>query len=353
MDKSIPNAPPEKTADDQSILEQAQRMSLKAAGYLYLVGDAALYASGRMSGRNKEAAAGLIYSIGGVAPALFANDSTEHKLQQLYRKLGHHLQQNGAVLPSDSPVTTATLASSGGVLETAQDFLYRYPSQILNAVYAVGGTQLLRSGLQHHKRGDAAAGALVTAGGLAGLLIPEEPPEETGKPPANFFESPWQWMKEKPLRVSGLLYQANNVMLGASVFDEYRRAQPGDHSWVAKLGTVGCYFLANTLLTMSSKDYALENEQGRPDREAMEALESVSAHIVAAQPPERQAAIIQEISGYLSGQSEVKIHAGDLAKAIEERVRTLTAPPAPTPKISAVASVQPYQPMVASPNLPA
>lgn len=337
MDKSIPNAPPEKTADNQGILEQAQRMSLKAAGYLYLVGDAALFASGRMSGRKKEAAAGLIYSVGGLAPALFANDSTEHKLQQIYKKLGRHLEQNGVTLPADSPLTAAVLASNGGVLESAQDFLYRYPSQILNAVYAVGGTQLLRSGLQHHKRGDAAAGALVTAGGLAGLLIPEEPPEETGKPPASFFESPWQWMKEKPLRVSGLLYQANNVMLGASVFEEYRKAQPGQYSWAAKLGTVGCYFMANALLAMSSKDYALENEQGRPDKEAMDALERMSAHIVAAQPPERRAAIIQEISGYLSGQSEVKINAGELAKAIEARVKELTAAPSRTVSQATVA----------------
>lgn len=337
MEQSVnnPAGQQNQSAAPATFSDQIREVSLKAAGFLYLVGDAALFASGMMSGRKKEATTGLIYSVGGLAPALYGSESAEHKLRGLYRKLGRHLEKNGVVLPKDSPITMELLTAKGGALENVQTFLYQYPSEILNAVYAVGGTQLLRSGLQHNKHWDAASGALVAAGGLAGLIIPEEAPEQN-QSPTKFMDNPWAWMKEKPLRVSGYLYQLNNVTLGVSVWNEYKK-HPEQSSWVAKLATVCSYVLANGLLAISSKDNSFHKTQH--DNEAMNTLELICAHIINAQPKEVQEKLLDQVTGFLCAQEEVKMTTDDLKKAILEKISGLTSTDKkPTALVSAPAA---------------
>src|SRR5262249_40981133 len=152
-------------------------------------------------------------------------------------------------------VALELLVAKNDKLEGVQQFFYRHPSEVLNTIYATGGIQLLRSGLQHGRPWDAASGALVATGGLAGLLIPEKA-RDPDHPASNPIEAAWQWVREKPLRVSGLLYQLNNVTLGMSVLNEYRK-YPQQRSWVAKLVTLGAYSMANGLLSITSKSNSL------------------------------------------------------------------------------------------------
>ncbi len=308
------------------LLEDAKENSLRSAGYALLVGDAGLFASGIMSGRYKEATAGLAWGIGGLACAKYGNPNADAQLKLMSHKLGDYLRKQHIIIPH-SP-DDALLAKPGGVIDRIEDFLYTYPSQMMNTVFAVGGVQLLRSGLQHRKGWDAASGALVTAGALAGLLIPETNSADSSKQKSS--NPVVHWFQEKPLRISAAAYTLNDITLFISAMKE-RRANPAQKSYLFKFLTVGAYAFGNAMLAMSSKQQG-GDKNNASKREAMEKLADTSAHVVAAQHPELQDALVQQIAVFLSSQPEVTLKAPEISAMLREKLADLQPQ---TPQIAA------------------
>lgn len=306
-------------------LEQLHEQSLKASGYSYMIGDAALAAAGFLSGRHKEAASGLLYGAGGLVLATCGNPSTEKRLQMLYQDMGKYLQQQGVSIPAGTHAAEA-LSQPGGVVGHIEKFLYSYPSQILNTLFAAGGVQMLRSGLQHQKGWDTASGALVAAGGLVGLLVNERKPDPQEHARKGLIGKAMDWVQEKPLRLSGYLYMGNNATLLMSAMKE-RKADPGQHSYLLKLLTVASYVVANSLFAMSSKDNISCKE--KLDPRALDELEHVAAEVIAAQPRPMREQLINQMAAYLSAQSHTSIPVEELARAMHERVEQQLHPSQP------------------------
>ncbi len=297
-------------------------ISLKASGLAYLAGDASLFVSGRMAGRNKEANAGALYALGGVLCALFGNPSADKQLKLLIRRLGDYLKKQGVEIPK-SP-TTVDMVKPGGLLEHITTFLYKYPTQILNLMFAYGGTQLFQSGRKKNKPWDAVAGVCVTAGGLAGLLITEGK-SDSDHPPHGAIAQAMDWIREKPLRLTGALYMANNVALTLSAYGERKdyfgaRKDTKNKSYLFKFLTVACYLFANSMLTLSSKDNVGAGAREKSTDNAVSALADVSAKVIAAQHPELQEALVQNIAGYLSSQPEIKKTAPEIASLLHKKL---------------------------------
>lgn len=309
--------PADKT--DDTPFDALKDSSLKAAGYAYLVGDAALFASGVMSGRKGEAASGLLYTVGGLTCARYANPKAEKQLQLLGARLGAYLRKEGVAIP-DQPDLQA-LMKPGGVMDHVEAFLYAYPSQVLNATYAAGGIQLLRSGLQHGKRWDMASGALVAAGGLAGLLVHEHPADPE-HPPRTPFSRALSWLQEKPLRISGGLYALNNATLIMSALGE-RRETPANRSYMFKFLTAASYIFANAMLAISSKENGAGREQGD---DALDRLADAAARIIAAQPQALREGLTQHVAAFLAAQPEVPLKAEDIALLMQQKLRSVRAP---------------------------
>ena len=336
---SIPNYsgdPNDKT--DDTPFDALKESSLKAAGYAYLVGDAGLFASGMMAGRSKEAASGLLYTVGGLACAKYANPSAEKQLKLLGTRLGSYLRKEGVNIPADADLKELT--KPAGALDQVEAFLYKYPSQVLNATYAVGGVQLLRSGMQHGKGWDTASGALVAAGGLAGLLISEKKPD-TEHPAKTPFAKAMSWLQEKPLRISGGLYALNNVTLIMSALGE-RKANPANHSYMFKFLTAASYILGNGLLAMSSKDNHGSDTHGS---EALDKLASAAARIIAAQPAEVREPLLQHVAGFLAAQPEVDRKAEDITKLMHEKMQQVQSVGSPGSWLSRVPAWTPGTPV--------
>lgn len=336
---SIPNYsgdPADKT--DDTPFDALKDKSLKAAGYAYLVGDAALFASGMMAGRHKEAASGLLYTVGGLACAKYANPTAEKQLKLLGTRMGNYLRKEGVAIP-DQP-DLQELTKPHGVVEQLEAFLYKYPSQVLNATYAVGGVQLLRSGMQHGKHWDTASGALVAAGGLAGLLISEKK-TDPGHPPKTAFAKAAAWLQEKPLRISGGLYAMNNVTLIMSALGE-RKASPANSSYLFKFLTATSYIFANAMLSMSSKDNHASDSHAS---EALDKLAGAAARIISAQPKEVQEPLLQHVAGFLAAQPEVDRKAEEITRLMHEKMQQVQGIDAPGSWLSRVPSWQPGNPV--------
>lgn len=309
---NYPGDPKDRT--DDTPFDALKHNSLKAAGVAYLLGDAALFASGAMAGRYKEASSGLLWGIGGLVCAKYANPSAEKQLKLLSSRLSHYLRRQGIEIPHTPD--TETLAQKDGIIDHVEAFLYQYPSQVLNATYAVGAAQLIRSGLQHGKHWDAASGALVAAGALSGLLVQEKKPDPD-HPPKTAFSKAMTWLQEKPLRISGGLYALNNVALIMSALKE-RRTNPAMKSYWFKFLTAASYIFGNTMLALSSK----ENGGSEKDtKEAMDKLATAAAHVIAAQAPEVQEGLVSHIAGYLASQPSVGMKADEINTLLHDKLR--------------------------------
>jgi hypothetical protein len=313
-------AAPEQPASATSKLKDS---SLKAAGYGYLVGDAALFVAGiaakdpKTNKRNyKDATVGLAWGIGGLAAARYGNPKAEQQLRILSYRLGEHLREKGVDIPSSS--TTSTLAKEGGIIDKIESFLYTYPSESLNAVYAAFATLLTYSGIKGNNKAKAITGALITAGGLAGLLIHEKKPDPN-HPATGIIEKTKEWVQEKPLRVPGTLYGLSNIGLIMTAF-KAKKDQPDQKlSYFSLFLTAASYIFANTMLRLSSKDHAGEGDI-KESRKALQELANGAAHVIATQKPEVQETLVQDISNYLAKDSMVKMSAPEIAELLHAKL---------------------------------
>ena len=311
--------------------EQEQRSwrdkTVKAAGYGYLLGDAAMAASGLIKG-DKGAQifrAGAIWSAGGIGAALYGNPDIEKQLDILAHKLEKHLAKNGATVTDAVRANTELLQGKDGLAAKLDRFLHTHPTELLNAAYAIGGGVLLngvrgRLGTQRGKI-EAGMGALVLAGALCGLLIKEDPNAQEKVDQNSLTSRVAGYIKEKPMRLASALYWANNglgianAVMDKKEYEHLPRAGMKAHHFSFLM--VASYIAANAMLFSSSRDQ-IQEKKFKPEHIAK--LEQVAAEIIAAQPPQLQAALLTDVSKYLAHEKMVDVTAEALSKQLIARV---------------------------------
>jgi hypothetical protein len=317
---NFPGDPEDNT--DNTPFEALQSSTLSKAGWAYLLGDASLFAAGAMKGQWKEASTGALWGIAGLFPAFYGNPKAEKQLELLSNHLGDYLRKQGITIPKEPD--TQLLMKPQGVWDHMESFFYAYPSQMLNAVYAIGSTTLIASGIQKGNRGDTAAGALVAAGALAGLLVPEKKIDPEN-PPKTAFSKAVAWLQEKPLRISGAFYWANNIGLMAGALED-KRKNPANKGYIFKYLTVASYVFGNAMLAMSSKGHGTAT--GTENHAAMNKLAVSAAHVIAAQPPQVQEALINQIAGFLASDPHAHhLKAEEISNLLHQKMKEIVKSP--------------------------
>jgi hypothetical protein len=214
---------------------------------------------------------------------------------------------------------------------------------MLNAAYAIGAGFLLKDGFKelsthqktlwpkftqgfsldgmlHASRGISKnlwMGALVGGGAVSGLLIKEDPDAKKHAAHGNIFQRAAAYIKEKPLRLTGTLYGANNIFTVLKAYEDY--ANRGLYSGAVKPHvfsgtTAATYIISNILLTTVSRDQASAKQM--PAEQLLQ-LEDAAARMIAAQPEEKRHALIMDVSHFLSKEKG----AGLNAAKIEDQLR--------------------------------
>jgi hypothetical protein len=313
-----------------SHLGHLKEKSLKIAGYAYLIGDAALFGSGITAkpANYKDALVGLSWGLGGMAAARYGNPAADKQLKMLNHDLGNYLRNHGVAIPQNP--TTADLAKEGGLIDKIETFLYTYPSQSLNAVYGGFASLLTYSGIKGKNPSKTVTGALIMAGGLAGLLIQEKKPDPA-HPPQGVVEKAWSWAQEKPLRISGTLYGLSNIGLVMTAFKAKSQHPSEKTSYSLLFLTAASYIFANTMLRFSSKDHGGAGDV-KAANQAMEALANESAAVIAAQPPEVQETLVKNIADHMAESSFVKMSSDEIAGLLTTKLASMTQTQPPLAK---------------------
>lgn len=318
---------PETDSEDQELSRtgKAARLirdnKLKVAGIGQLTADTALLAYGFIKGHPEIGSIGALGYAAGLIGARYGNPKDAKQLELVERHLGEYLQRQGVVIPKDP--TMEGLMKPGGIIDHAEEFLYARPAQMMNACFGLMGVQFMRGGIRENQKSMMVSGTLMMASALAGLLIKEQQPDPE-HPPQTTLQKAWSWVQEKPLRLTGILANLNQVSFGYNTWQEYK-ANPAQKAYLLKAVAVAGFTLCNCMLGMSSTGHGGGEQM---DEETRDKLADVSARVIAAQPKEVQDAVLQHISGFLATQPYLHMKAQDIGAMLQSKIAEVAkAPP--------------------------
>ncbi len=326
-------------------------VALKVAGVGYSVGDLTMGAAAKLRGEDDVFNGAAIWLAGGIAAARYGNPSEQKQIELLSQKLEQHLKAQGIDIPDDVREQNALLKKPDFITR-CENFLYQHPSEMLNAAYAIGAALLFKNGIKelnaeskglipkftegYSLKGIISAvngisknfwmGTLVGGGALAGLFIKEDPNARKNLKEHGVWARFRAFIEEKPLRLTGALYGANNVFTVLKAVEDYsvhnnpsRVLNPHIFSGT----TAGMYILSNILLTTVSRDQASAKHMpaGQLTR-----LEDAAARVIAAQPEKERTMLLQEVSQFMAQQKSVGLKAPEIEQQLAARVAALNQP---------------------------
>ena len=289
----------------KNLNEWAEHHSLKTAGWLNLIGDVGLLVHGLQTGQPYEILGGALYTGGAGVLSRYANVTTEHQVKQVLAQTADSIQQQAGQLPEDAGLTRIAEAHRKGGLQRVEDFLYRYPAEVMLSAYTLGALAMLRSGM---KKGDPwGIGYGVSSVGfkLASLMIPEKRKSDApGAAPADAgpIGAAIDWVREKPLRLMGFGSLVTDTLLGMSAYRDFKQSK-NQKGYIFKFITTGAYLAADLLMAVSNKH--TENADGKfsPDEQAR--IEAMAAETIARQPKELQGPLVLKVSRLLGARPEM------------------------------------------------
>lgn len=313
--------------------------ALTYAGYSYLIADGALAAHGLLNKRPDRAFTGLSWATGGLAAALYGQMPPEIRERQVAYDLADFLQNEGITIPAQSALHRRHLHDRTHLNTRAEQFLYRYPSQILNGIFLAGGMTLLRSGMRQKipDPWEAASGILVSSGAAAGLLLPEKPADE----PSQAATLSPQWFLDKPLRISATLYTLHDLALLKSALRE--RSNPGrQRAYQLKIASALSYLVGQGFLAFASKS----SESVLFNDDQIGRLLDMTGDVLQRSGHADDTALIERLSEHLAARGDIAQDAPTLTQMFQDRL----SPRTPSPRLYSPASAQHYAPATPSPH---
>lgn len=323
----------------------ASRMEKRQLGGIgFLIGNAALFFNGLIANchaptaESRKAGAGRMVSSalwGGSSAflATYGDRPVEAQQTRLEEKLASYLQQHGVPLDAQT-LRKADADQRHGWFTKVEDFFYAHPIECTNAYYTLAATGFAVSGALRRKDGNIKAGnanigvgALVLAGALASILIPEKTHEQVEA--QGQAGTLWGKIQEHPLGYVRWLFLSADAMIGMQAVGEYQAAKAlpkGDGYRQWQFGMAG---LSATAMGMAmTADYLTSGSKkagGTPEaREGAQAqLLAAAGKQLASMPAAEREAIIQTVAQYLSKQPELRLYdrtAEQLAADLRQRV---------------------------------
>ncbi len=319
----------------------------KLVGIGYLIGDAAIALNGILGMRaerkvgdvgavkeyKKELATGLLWGAGGAVMAKYGNRPLEQQMAALEQRLSAHFAEQGIMI-SEEVLLKAKKENDKSFFAKIEDFMYKYPTEILNAIYAVGAGLLISQGLnqeifnkdsglrtamakesrQHYKASDIqhistlGMGVMIMAGALSGLLIKHKSQEQLDEQGISGLRGA---MHKNASMINGGLYLANNGFTINGIFKNkkaYQNAEKYEQDFLTKNMyllrgvTAASYIGSNILLAGGS---AADKAEAERAESAKEEILRGCAQIIHAQEPQLRDALIEDTARYLCHQKEL------------------------------------------------
>ncbi len=210
--------------------------SIQLAGATYLFADAMPILSGVVRKTPSEVIQGAMWGSTSLGLLLFGRKNPNIQMANMYGQMKDYLQNEGVSIADDNALSLKQLKSDSSTFNSLVNFFYEHPILFNNGVQGLGGVMQLNAGRAQDNLFKTWAGASVAAGMWSGLLTPED--KYAGLSPekrteylmkeargeqdegagfsTRLFDDPINWVREKPLRLSGYSAIIGNFLTGAS-----------------------------------------------------------------------------------------------------------------------------------------
>lgn len=309
--------------DKTSFSDKFKKRSLQASGLFYLLSDAAYTAYGYKKAHWEDIAAGVGYLAGSsVLTAYGKHDTATTEIHDIAKKMEEAVKQHAEKLPDNCSLSAITKDHKHGIIKTADDFLKRYPSEMLNASFILAGGLIMTSAFRNgalSKNFDFSGktpqqikdltksawmnvgiGVVNMVGGLSSIMITEKA-HDPDAPKKHGLESLWEKIQEKPLAVAGISYIVSTIFHAGSNYKDYIVAkQTGDKQMLAavpyRAAFIGACLVAEVLMAVSSKGHG---SGVIVDNSVDESIVSLAADLIVQQPAKDREQLIDYLATFL------------------------------------------------------
>ncbi len=320
--------PPTETPSDAPRQEQSgargffRKNSLQLAGLLNLIGDASLLGAGYKAKDKLMTLAGGLYTGGALALARYGKPSSERVLRTLSEDTADFLKQKTGGLPQGTELSGIDGQKPNGIVGKAENYLRRHPADAMLGLYTAGAAAMLGSGIATNNKKRIGYGVWSLAVKLASFLMPEQAKAdvfEKQETSSNPIRQAINWIKEKPLRLFGYGSLITELLLTASVFEDYKSGDAAKKKGaIFGFVTAGAYIASDILMAVSSKDAA--NTNGKLSFDEQRKVEAMAAEAIAAQPGAKRGALVEEVAGFLAKRPEIGGSRDAIRKALVTQV---------------------------------
>lgn len=333
-----------------SLSDKFRKRSLQASGMFYLVGDTNFFLYGLKEAHWEEMLAGIAYAVGTSSIAGFGrNDQSDLQIKDVSRRMLRHAMQKSVQLPEDSAIANIAEEHPKKGLDSTVETLRRYPSEIFCAFTGLAGLMVASAALRHKVlikppahydprairdmrfEGwcDVGLGTVTMASTALGGLITEKHRDPDEPAPTDMVGKVWEWVREKPLRLTGYGLMISTLCHAGSTYKAWRNAHhTGDlkrlESVPYRAAFIGANLIAEFLMAISSKGHG---EGVKSDSSVDESCFAIAADLISRQPPSAQAGLVEYMADYLGRPEVFGGEKAEIVKQLNEQLRGLQVNP--------------------------
>lgn len=326
-----PNITPD-AGDKRTLTQKAKNSTLQLAGYSYNIGDAFYmwYATAPVLNEWKEASkekrffgvvgivAGLGYALGSLCLTFFgAKDQSINIIKSSTSKIERFARKEGYNVPTESSIAYVNAEPPRGFFGNVKATLARYPSEALNVIYTGVGTCIAAASFYKGTRPighlvgeelikarksnrneliDVGLGAVTATSALIGIGV-KETKRLDGDPKRTGFAGIIDWIKEKPLRATGVGYGIATGWHAISTYNHWKDGTEPKKYLYGRAIFIGANIFSEVMLAISSKGHG---NGVKPDGSVDDSVMAATAELVLRQPIEKREAVIQQLAGYMA-----------------------------------------------------
>ncbi|MFO0389751.1 MAG: hypothetical protein ACK502_08565 [Alphaproteobacteria bacterium] len=357
------NSDHQKNPEDRiSFMDKFRKTSLQSSGVAMAIADIGFIIYGLKEAKIhkaidpthekrdfREALAGFSYLTGSTLLTLYGrNDQSDLQVRDVAGAMLKHAKDKGLIIPDDSALTSIGTPKKENTLGKLNNFLRQHPSEVGNMSYFTAGLLIAWSALTNRALakprpemtakqisemrkggwGDTALGTTTMASGLIGTFFKEKAPDPDA-PHKEGIAKWWDNFMRSPLAIAGAGYVGSTLCHAYTTYTERKEAlrAVADTSLSAKehmladmkvkavpwrVLFIGATLVGEALLIMSSKGHG---EGVQIDDTVDQSIYAISADLIARQPAEMRAGLIDYMSGYLA---DPKVLGGDRQKIAAE-----------------------------------
>ncbi len=341
--KGIPEITNDKN-EHISPLDYVKKRSLQASGVFQMIGDYNFFRYGIKNSNMSDVAAGIFYALGtGALVGYGRNDQSNRQVKDFSDDLVAHLEKHHITVPRECSLQSITEDREKGLIQSANDFIARYPSEVYNVFTGLAGLAVANAAYRHKFKlssslaNDAQTNKTFKQSGLLdmglgfttfaattfGLLVKEKKKDPDDPPAANKIQQAWEWAQSNPLTVTGMGLMVSTLCHAVSTALDYRDAvrignTVAKSSILNRAAFVGNNMMAELLIIISSKGHG---HGVIADESVKESVYATAAELINAQAPEHKEAAFEQVKTFLSQPTVF----ADSSKEVEQKLHEAIA----------------------------